>query len=78
MADILVNEEEYNSLQKQIEELKAKIKSIEIGMNSVHHLSNIFISSKSKTNRQRGSGKELIAFVSEDFDAPLEDFKEYL
>ncbi|HEV8540976.1 MAG TPA: type II toxin-antitoxin system Phd/YefM family antitoxin [Verrucomicrobiae bacterium] len=34
--------------------------------------------SKKKTKRKFGCGKGLITYISPDFDAPLDDFKEYM
>jgi prevent-host-death family protein len=33
---------------------------------------------RTRPNRQPGSAKGLILHIAEDFDAPLEDFKEYM
>lgn len=33
---------------------------------------------KQKTKRQAGYMKGLVVYIAEDFDAPLEDFKEYM
>jgi prevent-host-death family protein len=34
--------------------------------------------SKSRPRRKPGSAKDVILYMADDFDAPLEDFKEYM
>ncbi len=33
---------------------------------------------QSRPHRQPGSAKDLILYIAEDFDAPLDEFKEYM
>ncbi len=88
MKNITISEKEYLALKQTINELQEKISLLkdEEFIKKLQRTYQLFVTSTdSKINEEipnlsikRGSGKDVIRIVSDDFDAPLDDFKEYM
>lgn len=87
MKNITIPEEEYLALKQTINELQEKISLLkdEEFIKKLQRSYQLFIESEENQNEQiphlsikRGSGKNVIRNMSDDFDAPLDDFKEYM
>jgi delta-aminolevulinic acid dehydratase/porphobilinogen synthase len=84
MNTITIPEAEYFTMQKKIEELQAKISLLQDGefMNKLMIAYKYFIIQtaniqNSQISLKRGSAKDVITYIAEDFTAPLDDFKKY-
>lgn len=67
--------------QKHLKELVSKVKEGEsvVLMDQDQPVAEVIAKrAVAKKARKRGSGKGLITYMSDDFDEPLEDFKEYM
>jgi hypothetical protein len=75
MATISISQEEFNCLQAKVSDLEEKVMVL---------LSNKSDNEKPKQASRyaipfkRGAAKGIITYIAEDFDAPLEDLKEYM
>lgn len=88
MKTVTIPEEEYLALKQTINELQEKVNLLkdEEFINKIQRTYQLFIASKenqidkeiSHLSLKRGSGKEVIRNISDDFDAPLDDFEEYM
>ena len=83
MKTISIPESEYLSLKRTVEELKMQVNLLK-DTNFLQKLSvaySIWNNKKDTTplvSNKRGSGKDAILYISDDFTAPLEDFKDYM
>ncbi|WP_375561501.1 hypothetical protein ACE193_02785 [Bernardetia sp. OM2101] len=87
MKNITIPEEEYLALKQTISELQEKISLLkdEEFIKKLQRSYQLFVSTENQTDKKiphlsikRGSGKNVIRNMSDDFDAPLEDFKDYM
>ncbi|MEN8119926.1 MAG: hypothetical protein ABFS35_06250 [Bacteroidota bacterium] len=85
MNTITIPEAEYFNMQKKIEELQAKISLLQDDkfMNKLMIAYKYFVIQaknipSSQVSLKRGSAKDIITYVAEDFTAPLEDFNNYM
>ncbi|PIY12569.1 MAG: hypothetical protein COZ18_01785 [Flexibacter sp. CG_4_10_14_3_um_filter_32_15] len=88
MKTVTIPEEEYLALKQTINELQEKVNLLkdEEFIKKIQRTYQLFIASKenqidkeiSHLSLKRGSGKDVIRNISDDFDAPLDDFKEYM
>ncbi len=86
MKTLAISEDEYLQIQQNIRELK---KQAEMTQDSdfIKRISSIYESvcerqgfTGNKTEKiplKRGSGQGIITYIAEDFDDPLDDFREY-
>lgn len=86
MKMITIPEDDYLLIQRTIKDLKNQAEQMQYfdfaeKLSLTYHL---VLKKKAnageKTNKislKRGAGKDIITYMAEDFDAPLEDFKEY-
>lgn len=88
MKNIVISENDFFKLQQAITELRQKLYTLQDRsfiekINIVYQYIN---ESKSKSvekstdtlSIKRGAAKHLITFIADDFNAPLDDFKEYM
>ena len=85
MDTITIPEAEYFNMQKKIEELQAKVSLLQDGefMDKLMIAYKYFIIQtanipNSYISLKRGSAKDVITYIAEDFPAPLDDFKNYM
>ena len=85
MDTITIPETEYFNMQKKIEELQAKISLLQDGefINKLLIAYKYFIIQTtnipdSYISLKRGSAKDVITYIAEDFTAPLDDFKNHI
>ncbi|AFM05976.1 hypothetical protein Fleli_3661 [Bernardetia litoralis DSM 6794] len=88
MKNITIPEEEYLALKQTINELQEKISLLkdEEFIKKLQRTYQLFVTStENQTDKEiphlsikRGSGKDVIRNMSNDFDAPLDDFKDYM
>jgi hypothetical protein len=75
MATISISQEEFNLLQAKVKDLEEKVMIL---LSSKSDNEKPKQSSKNTIPFKRGSAKGIITFIADDFDAPLEDFKDYI
>jgi hypothetical protein len=91
MKTVTIPEEEYLALKQTINELQEKVSLLrdEEFINKIQRTYQLFITSKEnqvdKNDKEiphlsikRGSGKDVIRIIGDDFNEPLDDFKEYM
>ena len=89
MKTISLSEVEYFALQQKIDDLEKKVALLqdEQFIQKLFWAYQVFIMPKSfnyndlpiqKVSIKRGSGKNLITYIADDFTATLDDFKEYM
>jgi hypothetical protein len=91
MKTISIQEADYYSMQQKIAELETKVNLLQNDefMRNLQLAYQFFVLNKqdrktettqneTQVSLKRGSGKQLITFMSEDFDEPLSDFNEYM
>lgn len=86
MKTVTIPEQEYVSMQQTINELKAQIALLrdQEFLKKLTFAYHYFCQEKDNGNTQkrislkRGSAKGIITYIAKDFDAPLEDFEEYM
>lgn len=88
MKTITISEEEYLQLQRTIQELEEKlrlfqdkdfIQKLNVAYELfVHEKNRPFTQNSPSASLKRGSAKEIIRYMADDFNAPLEDFKDYM
>jgi hypothetical protein len=75
MATISISQEEFNRLQAKVSDLEEKV------MVLAEQSSNGGIMKTASKNAKKfefGAAKGLVVYIADDFDAPLEDFKDYM
>ncbi|OFX25662.1 MAG: hypothetical protein A2033_12460 [Bacteroidetes bacterium GWA2_31_9] len=86
MKNISLSEKEYNNLQQTIAELQQKLsmfqdKSFMEKINVVYQyisLGKPIAINENSLSIKRGSAKHIISYIADDFNAPLDDFKDYM
>lgn len=86
MKTITISEQEYLNMQQTIRELRTKIALLQDQefLKKLAFAYHYFYQEKSNGSTQtrislkRGSAKDIITYIADDFDAPLDDFKEYM
>ena len=87
LKTVTIPESEYLNLQIQINELQQKIALLQDNeflskLNSAYRFF-INVTNLPETNNQsvsikRGSAKQIITYIADDFTAPLQDFHDYM
>jgi len=84
---VTIPESEYLNLQFQINELQQKIALLQDNdflskLNSAYrffiNFANVPASNHQPVSIKRGSAKQIITYIADDFTAPLQDFQEYM
>ncbi|OQX22805.1 MAG: hypothetical protein BWK80_29320 [Desulfobacteraceae bacterium IS3] len=87
MKTVTIPENEYLQIQQSISDLKKQAERIQHDdfIKKISLLSRLlcerhgFIENETeKISLKRGSGRGIITYIAEDFDEPLDDFKEYM
>ena len=86
MKTVTIPEEEYVHMQQTIHTLKAQVillqdqeflKKLAFAYHALYQ-GKASEDTLPPISLKRGSAKEIIPFIAEDFDEPLDDFKEYM
>ncbi len=84
---VTIPESEYINLQFKINELQQKIALLQDNeflskLNSAYHFfinfANLPETNKESVSIKRGSAKQIITYIADDFTAPLQDFQDYI
>ncbi len=86
MKTVTIAESEYLKMRLMIEALQHQLALVQDKdfMQKLHVAYHFFFPAGSTTNAlhpvslKRGSGKNIIAYIADDFTAPLDDFKDYM
>lgn len=86
MKTVTIPEKEYLQMQQTIQALKSKVTLLQDQdfLKKLAFAYHSFCQEKdsedtiSPISLKRGSAKEMIPYIVEDFDEPLDDFKEYM
>ncbi len=86
MRTVTIPEDEYLQIQQSIRDLKNKAELLQDDyftrkLSLVYQLiceKKSVINETEKVSLKRGAGKGIITYMAEDFDEPLEDFREYM
>jgi hypothetical protein len=85
MRTITIPEDEYLKIQQSIRDLKKEAELIQ-NDDFIKKLSFVYqllrdreiFNKEEKISLKRGSGRKIITYIAEDFDEPLDDFREYM
>jgi len=87
MKTVTLPENEYYEMKQTIIRLKKQlellqdnrfIEKLSLAYRLFCEKQTVAESKPDRVSLKRGSGKEIITYIADDFDEPLEDFKEYM
>ncbi len=86
MKTVTISEAEYNKLQQNIIEIQKKLELLQDKelLTKLDLVYKYFFQTekgsitKERVSLKRGSAKKIITYISDDFTAPVNDFKDYI
>lgn len=75
MATLSISQKDFNRLQAKVSDLEEKVMVLAEQVNSGGIMKN---ASQNIKKFEFGAAKGLVVYMADDFNAPLEDFKDYM